>query len=374
MRVCIIKNADAEKISDVFRIANSLIDDGHECVILSRNRCSNSNKIIKKSIVLNEKKVDIYEISIKSEIGGGIKNIQNLCKYIKKVTKWLIENRDLYDVVHAFDLDCGLSALKAYRKTKKDYVYHIADFYVDSRRGIPKFLETLIKKIEFKVINNANTTIICTEQRIEQIKGSKPKKLVVVHNSPAINYSSMVEENIDKPIKIAYVGGLSEDRFIREMIDIVKEDNRFELFLAGNGPLRDYVEKNCEEFSNITYFGEVPYKNSLEIYKKCDIIFAIYNHKIKNHQYSAPNKFYEAMMLSKAIIVCQGTGVDKLVEMENIGCVCEYNKNSVKNIIKDIDNDRRKLLDYKINSNKAYKHYSYKEMSKRIKDIYKILG
>lgn len=373
MRVCIIRNSEAETISSIYRIVNALIDDGHECLILSRNRNNNSSNIIKKNIQIRNKYIDVYEISIKSEIGAGVKNIFNLINYIRTVKKWLIENKEKYNVVHAFDLDAGLATLQASKKTAIPYVYHIADFYVDSRGGIPNLLKKYVKNLEFKVINNAETTIICTEQRKEQIKGSKPKNLVVIHNSPAVASQAVIEDNTEGPIKLVYIGGLSENRFIKEIIDVVKDNKSFRLTLAGPGPLTDFVQESSIKHDNINYLGILKYEEAIETYKQCDIILAVYDPKIRNHKYSAPNKFYEAMMLGKAIIVAKNTGVDKLVEENKIGISIDYSKESLEDSLTFLLDNRDYLKDLKINAKNSYEMYSYKKMSKRIQYIYKNL-
>lgn len=373
MKVCIVKNAEAENISAVFRIISALTKDGHECIVLSRSRKHDSDIIEEKKIYFDNKPIKIYELNIKSEIGGGIKNLFSLKKYISTVQSWLEINSNQYDVVHAFDLDAGLASFRARKKTSKPYVYHIADFYVDSRSGIPKLLENPIKNLEFKIINNSETTIICTEQRKEQIKGSKPKNLVVIHNAPAIAAQTTIIENENRPLKLAYVGGLSNNRFIKEIIDIVKENDNFNLTIAGTGPLKEYVEETSNKYNNINYLGQVLYEDAIDIYKDCDILFAIYNPLVSNHRYSAPNKFYEAMMLGKAILVAKDTGVDKLVEKEGIGLVVDYSKESVEANLNLLLNNRQYLNDLKINSKESYKKYSYKEMSKRIRNIYRQL-
>lgn len=371
MRVCIIKNADAEKNSDFYRIVNSLQEVGYECIILSRNRKSNSTNIIKKKIIVNNNIIDVYEISIKSKMGAGLKNILNLTKYMSVVKKWLILNSELYDVVHVFDLDSGLPTLQACRKLSKPYVYHIADFYVDSHVGIPKLVKNFIKKLEFSVINNAEATIICTEQRKEQIEGSNPKELVVIHNTPGIKSVAKIDNNEENLLKIAYVGILSDYRFIKEIINIVKDDKNMDLTIAGTGQLKDYVEKSDEKYSNINYLGQILYEDAIEVYKKCDVIVAIYNPEIKNHKYSAPNKFYEAIMLGKAIIVAEGTGVDELVKYNSNGLVVKYDINSVRDSLTSLKNNKTLLHQLKINSLKAIDKYSTDEMSKRLIKIYK---
>lgn len=57
---------------------------------------------------------------------------------------------------------------------------------------------------------------------------------------------------------------------------------------------------------------------------------AIYDPKVPNHRYAAPNKFYEALMLGKPIVMAKNTGFDEIIEENNIGCLIEYSKSGLK--------------------------------------------
>ena len=61
---------------------------------------------------------------------------------------------------------------------------------------------------------------------------------------------------------------------------------------------------------------------------------AIYEPTIRNHRLCAPNKFYEALALGKPIIVCKGTGIDKVVEENNIGKVIDYDVHQFYNAVR----------------------------------------
>src|SRR5699024_1731675 len=156
-------------------------------------------------------------------------------QYVVLVFKWLYSNRHEYDAIHSFDLDTGLSSMIASTLLNKKLIYHIADFYVESREGIPSTFKKAVRNIEYNVINRADLTIICTEKRIEQISGSKPKKLIVIHNTPLIenSFNTTINNYNDKSnLKLCYVGGLTEDRFIKEIIEIVSNDERLFLDIA----------------------------------------------------------------------------------------------------------------------------------------------
>jgi glycosyltransferase involved in cell wall biosynthesis len=298
-----------------------------------------------------------------------------LVHYQFLVIIWLIRNKDKFDVIHSFDLDSGLPVFFVSKVIHKKYIYHIADYYVDSRDGIPYILKFVLKRLEYKVIANAETTIVCTDERIEQIKGSKPKKVVVIHNAPSIKVNNSGKKSStdyisDKKITFAYVGGLTKKRFIKSIIDIFKHHHEFNLELAGMGELSNYAKQASEKYENINYYGMVNYEEALNLYSKCDIMFAIYDPAVPNHRYSAPNKVYEAMMLGKPIIVARNTSVDKIVEKEDIGFVIDYTKEDFEDILFTISDDKSILKKYGQNALEVYNKYSWEEMKRRLIDIY----
>ena len=377
MRVCIIRNAESKTNAAIFRVIDALLDSGNQCLLLTRSRYNKDKGILKKEHNHNGHSVDNYEINIKVKAGRGLLNIFQLIYYQFIVFMWIMKNNNKYDIIHSFDLDSGLPVLLASKISKKKYVYHIADFYVDSRGGIPKTLKKFTRKLEYKVIENAETTIICTEERKEQIKGSKPKKLVVVHNTPSINISNEKETSVEsigkednKNLTFTYVGGLSEKRFIKSIIDVFKEHPQFNLELAGMGNLSDYAKQASEEYGNINYYGMISYEEALEMYSKCDVMFAIYDPSVPNHRYSAPNKVYEAMINGKPIIVAKNTSVDDIVRRENMGFVIKYNREAFEEVLYIISKDKSILKKYGQNALKAYNKYSWEEMKKRLINIY----
>src|SRR5699024_9136543 len=130
-----------------------------------------------------------YEIQLNTEMGKGIKNVFNLLLYQIIVFLHLFKNRKKIDIIHAFDLDAGLPTVLIKLMLNKKVVYHIADFYVDSRTGIPNILKKYVKKLEYYIISKSEVTIICIEERKNQIKNSNPNKLYVIHNSPVESMS-----------------------------------------------------------------------------------------------------------------------------------------------------------------------------------------
>lgn len=373
MNVCVIRNAEAESNSDIIRSIDAFSHLGINLLLLTRTRSTefHRHEVLKKSLNYNDKLIDNYEIQMNSEMDKGLKNLFKLFKYQMKVAFWLIKNRDKFDTVHSYDLDTGLPTLIACKFINKQFVYHISDFFVESRSGIPEKLKNLVRKLEYSVINRAQATIICTEERKEQIKGSTPKALYVIHNSPVniANYNADNDVKSEK-IKLSYVGGLINVRFISEVLEIISKDDNFYLELAGIGPLSCLAESYSKQYSNIDFLGKVSYEEALKIYSKTDLMFAIYDPAVPNHKFSAPNKVYEAMMLGKPIIVAKDSGVDKIVDKEKIGFVINYSKDDFQNLLKSIVENPSQLELYSSNSKEAYKKYSWEAMKDKYKEIY----
>ncbi len=378
MKVCIARNAEARTNADIARVADALNGKADAICLLTRNRNKIKGTRIKKiGYYINDTKILNYEINIKSELGKGLSNIFQLFFFQTVLFWWLLKNRDKYDFIHAFDLDVGLPVFLLSKLIKRKYVYHILDFYSDSRSALPVFLRSTIRKIEYIVINNAEATIICTEDRINQIRGSNPKKLVVIHNTPSISVEikKLLEEKSvtkedEESIVFTYVGALSNTRFIEEAIEVIKEYPKITLNLAGMGKLTDHVKAMSSKYKNINYYGVISYIDAIKLYLKTDFMFAIYNPDIPNHKYSAPNKVYEAMLLGKPIIVAKGTGIDRIVVDNNMGLVINYSKEDFEDVIRSIIEKRIDGRELGENASSAYNKYSWEEMKNRLIKVY----
>lgn len=356
--------------SRVEKEVEALVAHGFIVTVLAWDR--SENYPIRKE-VLNDSlpTVDTYRIGIKAQFGSGIKNLKNLAKFQVAIRQFLRKNT--FDVVHACDFDTAFTAYHTVNHKRTKFVYDIFDYYADAF-SIPSFLKRWVVTCDRRIINRSDLTIICTEQRKEQIKGSSPKKIIVIHNSPP---AVEVDEKIESPdgtVRIAYFGILAEGRLIKELIDTVAHDSRFELHIGGFGLLENYVIETADTHGNIIFYGKVPYKKVLEIEGRCDIMTAIYDPAVKNHIYAAPNKFYEALMLGKPVIMVKDTGMSEIVERNSIGVTIEYSKDGLQQgldrvlvILEDKEKIRACM------KNLYQDQYSWEEMSNRLITAYEAL-
>ena len=344
----------------------ALAEAGHTVKVIGWDR---SGEAVGKCQSIFEKyanRVSFEFYSRKTESGGGIKNITKFFSWFKYVEKTLGKNINEIEWIHACDLDSGWPAYRICKKTKKNLTYDIFDYYVDSH-SLPTALRGVVEKMEISVINYAQTTIICTEERREQINKANFRKVVVIHNSPDIS-----EVNLEVPLiwDYAYCGAFVEDRLIEETLKGYKNNRDLHFLFAGGGKYQNLAEE-CVKDKNFEYKGKIPYSEVLDNEARTAVLSAIYSPTKRNHRLCAPNKFYEALALGKPVIVCKGTGIDRIVEENNLGAVINYDVDEFYAALRNLLFDVKKREEMGVRAKKVYlEKYNWDIMKRRLLEIY----
>jgi len=372
LNIVFLRSNPVDPDSRVEKEVNALLNAGHSIRILAWNR--DHNHTIRKSVLNFENgKADIYRCGIRATYGGGMrKNLLPLLKFQFCIYKWLKKNIESIDAIHACDFDTAFVSSKIASKYQKKFIYDIFDYYIDAFR-VPLKIKEIVKNRDHAVINKADAVIICTEKRKEQIEGTNPKKLVVIHNTPpSHNYQTSEKYNLKKDkVKIAYIGILDEGRLIRETIEIVKNNPDYEYHVAGFGRLAPLLKEISQKTDNIYFYGKIPYNQTLNLESSCDIMTALYDPSNPNNKYAAPNKFYEALMLGKPIVMVKNTGMDRIIEKNNIGIVINYSKEDLSAGIISLVENKKDWVEQSIKMRRIYNaYYNWVEMERRLIDLY----
>lgn len=327
-RVILLRSNPVDPDPPVEKAALALLKAGYRVRIIGWDR--DADYVEKKDFIqITDYKVEVIRFGIKAQFSGGIKkNLLPLCVFLNRLRTWLIRNQATYDIIHAFDFDTGFVASRYAKKFHKKFVYHILDYYVASHGLRKTALEKPILKLENSVIDCADAAIICTEKRKEQIAGSTPKRLEIIHNTPSAAQFKKCESKTKQTgrVKIVYVGILESSRLLKDIAAAVSENSSIEFHVGGFGMLEQFFEDQSNAFDNIFYYGRLTYDRTLSLENECDIMLAIYDPAIDNHRYAAPNKFYESLMLGKPLIMACGTGMSEIVEANAIGELIEFSK------------------------------------------------
>lgn len=372
MRIVFIRSNPVSPDSRVEKEVNTLVKSGYDVHILAWDREADYT-FKTEEIVLKDTTCLITRFGIKASFGGGIKkNMKPLLLFQLAIYRWLKKHINDYDVIHACDFDTAFTASKVARKYNKKLVYDIFDYYVDGFT-VPEKLKRLIERQDINVINQASHTIICTEKRRKQIAKANPKQLTVIHNTPHDLSSVSHTYSVDKSkLTVAYIGILQEGRMIKELVNIIAADKKMELHIGGFGKLEDFIKEKSMEHDNIHFYGKLPYENTLQLEKSCDIITALYDPSSTHHFYAAPNKFYEALMLGKPLIMARNTGLDSIVSDNQFGKVIEFNQEGLKTALNNLLLEKHLFPAISLKMKNFYKeNFSWEEMETRLLLLYK---
>ncbi|MBR1906159.1 MAG: glycosyltransferase family 4 protein [Clostridiales bacterium] len=361
MRICFVRSDKGYPDSRVEKEMYALSEE-HEVFLLGWNREKSGDGVIHEKHGIHGREFDYYLIPEAARYGGGMKSILGpMIKFWKMAYRWLFENKDKYDAIHVVNFDTAKPAYKAARKFKKKIVYDIFDYYSDSYNA-PGIVKNCIRNLENNYISKADMTIICSDERKHQISGSSPKNLIIVENTPEDievrdDFELAAGSDPSKP-KVVYAGMLVFDRFLKETSEVMISRSDIEWHVAGYGVLRPYIEECAANHDNIFYYGPLPYDDILALEKKCDIMTALQDPSVPNNRYSAPNKFYEALMLGKPLVMVRNGSIYKNIEENGIGEVIDASEGKVS---EEISAALDRLLDRK---------NEWHEMGSRSRKIY----
>lgn len=368
-RIVMIRSNPVRPDSRVEKEAWSLMKAGHSIHILAWDRDSDHDEQ-DGFITVADTRIPITWLGYKAAFGEGMKSLKPYLQFQFHMMRWLKEHRNEYDVIHACDFDTANFSRMVSRGKK--FVFDIFDFL----HGDPKtFFQKRVKQTQFNIINHADATIVCSEERKEQLRGSHPKKLAVIHNTPSCEQmsedSGLKFQSSSQRVKLAYVGILSDERLLTGIGNCIKRHRDVELHIAGFGILEPLFVSLSNDFDNIYYYGRIPYDQALELESKCDLMIAIYDPSIETCRLAAPNKFYESLMLGKPVLMTRGTGMSTVVEEYDIGGLIEFSEEGFEKGLERLLERRDEWPVMSEKMKQIYKEkYSWEKMRKRLVKLY----
>ena len=365
--VCIIRSNSVRPDSRVEKEAWALCKAGYDVHILAWDRDTDCREN-EDTVSVADVQIPITRLGHRASYGEGFKNIKPYLAFQFHMRKWLRKNK--FDIVHSCDFDTAFFSCGIVKRKKEKFVFDIFDFLFDRPKN---FMQRCVKRAQLNLINKADATIICTEERKNQIAGSKPKRLAVIHNTPSL---TQIKNGSAKPVssdkvKIVYVGILQDYRLLKEITEGISELKHVEFHVGGFGKYENYFLDMSSKFDNIHFYGRLTYADTLALEKKCDVMLAVYDPTISNHLYAAPNKFYESLMLGKPVIMVKGTGMSKIVEDNDIGVLIDYSKTGFIEGIKKLIIKKGDWGSMGVRMKRLYQsQYSWAEMENRLVSLY----
>jgi len=365
-RVLFLRSNPIDPDPRVEKEATALAEAGYEVRVLGWDRTAKLPREEVKPFGLVER------IPIQARFGAGLGNLPALLRFQVALASYLVRQKRSYDVIHACDFDTAFTAFLVGRLLGKRVVYDVFDFYAEMLRNTPAWVREVIRLVDLRLMGRVDALIIADDARKEQIRGARPKRLVVIYNTPDIPSPPPLPED-PPPLRIAYVGQLQIERGILEVLEVLKRHPEWELDLAGFGGDEAPILEKVKGMPNVRFHGKVPYEKALELMAGAHVLFATYDPAIPNHRYSSANKLFEAMALGRPVLVARGTGMDKIVESEKIGFVVDYgDTNQLETALQEVFFwTREKREEFKHRSRRVYESkFSWSISKDKLKKLY----
>lgn len=244
---------------------------------------------------------------------------------------------------------------------------------------IIRFLYYIIERLSFFFFDG----LVLAEESYE--KYYPGQKSTTVLNYPILKdkESGMLNQEVSDSINLVYAGGISENRGIWEMLNLLKELNKAnvnaKLNLVGKVYSPDLLEQ-IQKFiadnnikNEIRLTGQIPYYQVKEILKQSHVGLALLK-PIPNYKESLPTKIFEYMQYGLPVITNNFPLYKRYVEVDKSGiCVDITNfNNEIQNII-NLLSDEEKWQELGLNGLESIEKYNWENEADKLWALYKKL-
>ncbi|MCK4757543.1 MAG: glycosyltransferase family 4 protein [Thermoplasmata archaeon] len=304
--------------------------------------------------------------------------------FLKTIRKFWKEARNemssmKIDIIQSHDLDTLSPAVKEAKSRKIPLVYDSHEIYhqmADER--LSGFMVKLVKVYEKWLVKKPDA-VICVNDRFGDILASWGANVAgVIMGCPPEHVASpeeisRIRQQIspDGKLVVMYIGVLEPNRNVMELVEGFTGGKSPEarLLLGGYGTLeKEVANKSGPRYQ---FIGPVNPKDMAAYTLASDILVAVYDPAFGNNRDSVPNKLFEAMSVSKPIIVAKGTWTGQTVEKLNCGLAVKYGSDEVFQTIDKLLANKELYEKLGKNGRMAFEaEYNWPVMEKRLLKIY----
>jgi glycosyltransferase involved in cell wall biosynthesis len=327
-----------------------------------------------------DKKVDGIHIIAVSEAINRVDRIIRVCFQILKLA--LKQRADIYHFHDPELLPVGVLLKVSGKKVIYD-VHEDLPEQIMSKYYIPhwqrKPMAVLAGLIEKTVSNMFDYIITATDSIKEKFKSHT--NVVSIGNFPIIDLDKGYNRNIDREKKnssIIYVGGLTEDRGIGQVVSALEYlPNSVELILLGEFSPKTYEDevRRLKGFEKVRYLGLVDFKEVNKYLSGADTGIVCLQ-PINRYKISFPTKLFEYMEAGLPVVASNFALWRDIIDTSNCGiCVDPTNPEEISEAIKNLLENPEKARQMGENGRRAvFESYNWGNESRKLLGVYRDLS
>ncbi len=285
--------------------------------------------------------------------------------------------KEIFDIVHCHDYSALPIGIKLKKKKNLLLVYdahEIWGYMVAS--NLPKVLCNYFLNEEKRHLKYLDGFIIAEDKYADYYNKFYDKEL-----TPILNCKHLISKNYEtsnnKVFTLLYLGSLEKNRFLLELVDVVREISNVKCIIGGAYSDISYLEElknRCSQASNVDFIGRIPMSDVVPMTKKSDVVVCKLNPVNINTKYATANKQFEAMVCGRPIIGTKGTRIGELTEQEKCGLVIDYTKEALRDAIIKLRDSPKLCEELGRNALKAaIDKYNWELVEKKLLKLYEKL-
>ena len=219
-------------------------------------------------------------------------------------------------VSYAADFEAGLAAFLS----GQPYVYDVLDTYAD-RYNVPSVVKAALRWMEGVVAKKAQALIHVDDIRRSTLP--EHKKTIVVRNVPM--RKDLPASADCRTFDLIASGNLDENRGVDQLLTAaIRTDAKVALI----GRMSDAVAEQCKSVPGAQHFGYVNSSEALSLTLQSKAVYAVYDPARSINVIACPNKFYDAVMCGRPIVMNREISLAKVVEEHGLGWTFEFGNNA----------------------------------------------
>ena len=202
-------------------------------------------------------------------------------------------------LVHCSDIETMPAGILYRWVSGARLIYNIHD-NLAQRYNIPRWAQSLLNQFEGFAVRMSSLALVPEEFRRDMLPRWSRGKVSVVRNTPADRGVAPPPAELS-PVRLFFGGWLDKGRGLQQLLQLVRDNEDFELTLAGEGS-PELVEQ-IKQTPRTRYLGFVTHEEIMAETARAHVVTALYDPVRPINRFAASNKLSEALSCGRPVLV-----------------------------------------------------------------------